>query len=168
VLAAGKATLVASYLGDLGFRGSAASAPLTVQRAASRTTLTLPAPSVKYGVEMSLKITVAVAPQFSGTPAGNVVVSAGKVTLCTVRLASATHTCTLPSERALSAGRHALIASYPGSADFAPSSATKTLTVNQATTPGSDALRHWSACGSLPMILLQSSSGCRLAPAATG
>jgi hypothetical protein len=60
-----------------------------------------------------------------------VLVTAGKPTLCTVRLASATHTCSLPSERALSPGRHVLTASYRGSADFAPSSATKTLTVTK-------------------------------------
>ena len=131
VLGAGKAVLVASYPGDLGFGSSAADATLTVRRATSRTTLTLSPASVKYGHETSVKITVAVAPQFSGTPTGNVIITAGKATLCTVRLASATHTCSLPSKRALSPGRHVLTASYRGSADFAPSSAVKTLTVTR-------------------------------------
>ena len=131
VLGAGKAVLVASYPGDLGFNSSSADATLTVRRATSRTTLTLSPASVKYGHETSVKITVAVAPQFSGTPAGNVIITAGKATLCTVRLASATHTCSLPSKRALSPGRHVLTASYRGSADFAPSSAAKTLTVTK-------------------------------------
>ena len=71
------------------------------------------------------------APQFSGTPAGNVIITAGKATLCTVRLASATHACSLPSKRALSPGLHVLTASYQGSADFALSSAAKTLTVTR-------------------------------------
>lgn len=137
-------------------------------RATSRTTLTLSASSVKYGNEMSLTITVAVAAQFSGTPAGNVVVTAGQATLCTVRLGSATHTCSLPSERALGPGRHVLAASYPGSADFAPSSATQTLAVDQAISPGSDSLRHRSSCRPLPMISLRSSSGCSPAPATSG
>jgi hypothetical protein len=131
ILSAGKATLVASYPGDPGFNSSSGDATLTVQRATSLTTLTLSPTSVKYGNETSVKITVAVAPQFSGTPAGNVVVTAGKATLCTVRLASATHTCSPPSQRALSPGRHVLTASYQGSADFAPSSAAKTLTVTR-------------------------------------
>jgi Bacterial Ig-like domain (group 3) len=96
-------------------------ATLTVRRATSRTTLTLSPASVKYGHETSVKITVAVAPQFSGTPADNVIITSGKATLCTVRLASATHTCSLPSKRALNPGRHVLTASYRGSADFAPS-----------------------------------------------
>jgi hypothetical protein len=128
---AGKAVLVAPYPGDPGFNSSAADATVTVPRATSRTTLTLSAASVKYGHEMSVKITVAVAPQFSGTPAGNVIITAGRATLCTIRLASATHTCPLPSDRALSPGQHVLAASYRGSTDFAPSSATKTLTVTR-------------------------------------
>lgn len=131
VLGAGKAVLVASYPGDPGFNSSAADAMLTVRRATSRTTLTLSAASVKYGHEMSVKITAAVAPQFSGSPAGNVIITAGKATLCTVRLASATHTCSLPSQRALNPGRHMLTASYRGSTEFAPSSAAKTLTVTR-------------------------------------
>jgi hypothetical protein len=106
-------------------------ATLTVRRAASRTTLTLSPASVKYEHETSVKITVAVAPQFSGTPAGNVIIRSGQATLCTARLASATHTCPFPSKRALSPGRHVLTASYQGSADFAPSSAVKTLTVTR-------------------------------------
>ena len=131
VLSAGKATLVASYPGDPGFNASAADAALTVRRATSRTTLTLSPASVKYGKETSVKITLAVAPQFSGTPTGNVIITAGKVTLCTVRLTRTTHTCSLPSKRTLNPGRHVLTASYQGSADFAPSSATKTLTVTR-------------------------------------
>ena len=164
VLGAGRATLVASYPGDPGFRGSTAGAPLTVQRASSRAALTLSATSVRYGHEMSVRLTVAVAPRYSGTPAGNVVITAGKVTLCTVRLASATHTCTLPSERVLNPGRHALVASYSGSIDFAPSSVTRTLTVESAITPESNALPPRSACRPLPMISLRGPSGFSLTP----
>ena len=131
VVGAGTATLVAGYPGDLGFNSSAADATLTVRRATSRTTLTLSPASVKYGHEMSVKITVAVAPQFFGSPTGDVIITAGRATLCTVRLASTTHTCSLPSKRALSPGRHVLTASYRGSADFAPSSATNRLTVTR-------------------------------------
>jgi len=164
VLGAGRATLVASYPGDPGFRGSTAGAPLTVQRASSRAALTLSATSVRYGHEMSVRLTVAVAPRYSGTPAGNVVITAGKVTLCTVRLASATHTCRLPSERVLNPGRHALVASYSGSIDFAPSSVTRTLTVEPAITPESNALPPRSACRPLPMISLRGPSGFSLTP----
>ncbi len=168
VLGAGKATLVASYPGDLGFRGSTAGATLTVRRATTRTTLLLSASSVRYGHEMSAKIAVAVAPQFTGAPTGNVVITAGQLTLCTVRLDSGTHTCTLPTERALSPGRHVLVASYRGGTDFVPSSAAKALTVDQAITPGTEALTYRSPCHPLQMVSLHPSSGCLPTPTSTG
>jgi Family of unknown function (DUF6247) len=116
---------------DPGFGSSSAGATLTVQRA----TLTDHPHTVggvgevrerDFGQDHRCR-----GPAVLRHPAGNVVVTAGQATLCTVRLASATHLCSLPSEQALRPGRHVLTASCQGSADFAPSSAAKTLTVTR-------------------------------------
>ena len=87
---------------------------------------------MNYGHETSVKLTVAVAPQFSGSPRGNVIITVGKATLCTIRLSAHGGNCSLPSQRVLSIGKHLVVASYQGSADFAPSSTSRTLTVTKA------------------------------------
>ena len=95
VLGAGKAALVASYPGDLGFRSSAADATLTVRRATSRTTLTLSPTSVKYGSTGTRSRSRSPSPWPRSSPApppGTSSSRPAKATLCTVRLASATHT----------------------------------------------------------------------------
>ena len=135
--ASGKAALVASYPGDLGLPPAAsAGATLTVRRATSRTTLTLSPASVKYGStgdETSLKNTVAVAPHFSGTPAGNVVVTAGRGHAAHRPAGPARRTpSSPPSAAGAQPGRHALSCVRPGRRpSFAPSSAAKTLTVTK-------------------------------------
>jgi alpha-tubulin suppressor-like RCC1 family protein len=132
VLNTGRAALTASYTGSAEFLPSSASAALQVREAQSRTSLTLSPASVAYGHEQSLKLTVTVAPQYSGSPRGTVIIAVGQTTLCTIRLSAQGGSCTPASPRVLSIGKHLVAASYQGSADFAPSSTSRTLTVTKA------------------------------------
>ena len=132
VLNAGRATLTASYTGSADFLPSSASAALQVREAQSRTSLALSPASVVYGHEQSLKLTVTVAPQYSGSPRGTVIIAVGQTTLCTIRLSAQGGNCSPASPRVLSIGKHLVVASYQGSADFAPSSTSRTLTVTKA------------------------------------
>lgn len=131
LLSPGKTSLRATYKGDASFRKSSAGARLKVRRAASQTNLTLSAASVAYGHEHSLKITVTVAPQYSGTPRGTVIIAVGQTTLCVVRLSHGMASCA-PTRKALSPGQRLVVASYQGSANFTPSSAAKELTVTNS------------------------------------
>jgi hypothetical protein len=84
---------------------------------------------VTCGHEQAERLTVSVAPRYSGTPGGTVTVKSGTVTVCTIKLASGKGSCTLSAAK-LPAGPHTLAAAYPGSSDFTSStSARKTLTV---------------------------------------
>ena len=127
----GRAALTASYTGSADFRPSSAAA-LQVREAQSRTSLTLSPASVAYGHEQSLKLTVTVAPQYSGSPRGAVIIAVGQTTLCTIRLSAQGGSCSPASPRVLTIGKHLIVASYQGSADFAPSSTSRTLTVTKA------------------------------------
>jgi hypothetical protein len=96
----------------------------------------LSAAKVTYGAEKTERVTVTVAPQYTGAPAGTVTVKAGTRTVCTVTLASGTGSCTLTAAQ-LPPGIQHLTATYNGSAGFAPStSAAKTLTVVRAARTG--------------------------------
>ena len=132
VLNTGRATLTASYTGSADFLPSSASAALQVREAQARTSLTLSPASVAYGHEQSLKLTVTVAPQYSGSPRGAVIIAVGQTTLCTIRLSAQGGSCSPASPRVLAIGKHLIVASYQGSADFAPSSTSRTLTVTKA------------------------------------
>jgi hypothetical protein len=96
----------------------------------SRTALTLSAGSVTYGNEQRERITVTVSPQRSGKPSGTVTVRTGSTVLCAFALNSAGNgSCTLSAKR-LAAGKHSLVASYPGSVGYSGSgSAAKVVTV---------------------------------------
>ena len=132
VLNTGRATLTASYTGSADFLPSSASAALQVREPQSRTSLTLSPASVAYGHEQSLKLTVTVAPQYSGSPRGTVIIAVGQTTLCTIRLSAQGGSCSPASPRVLTIGKHLIVASYQGSADFAASSTSRTLTVTKA------------------------------------
>ena len=132
VLNAGRATLAASYAGSADFFPSSSGAALQVREAQSRTSLALSPASVAYGHEQSLKLTVTVAPQYSGSPRGTVIIAVGQTTLCTIRLSAQGDSCSPASPRVLTIGKHLVVASYQGSADFAPSSTSRTLTVTRA------------------------------------
>ncbi len=129
-LTAGTAHLTATYTGNTDFAPSTSAAKtLTVSKATTKTTLSLSATKVTYGHEQSERLTVSVAPQYSGTPTGKVTIKSGTVTVCTITLASGKGSCTLTATR-LTAGTAHLTATYTGSTDFAGStSAAKTLTV---------------------------------------
>ena len=135
VLSAGKAGLVAAYTGSADFLRSSAHTTLRVTKAKTQTTLTLSPASVAYGKERSLKLSVTVAPQYSGTPSGAVIVAVGQTTLCTIRLNGGTGSCSPSSQKALSRGKHLVVASYKGSIDFLQSSASKTVMVRKREWP---------------------------------
>src|SRR6202012_6104830 len=98
-------------------------------KAASKTALALSAAKVTYGREQAERLTVTVAPQYGGTPAGTVTVRSGTVTVCTITLEAGCGALTLPAPR-FAPGSPLRTAAYTGGADFAASaSAAKTLTV---------------------------------------
>jgi microcystin-dependent protein len=85
---------------------------------------------VTYGHEAAERLSVAVFAQYAGTPSGRVVVTAGKATICVIKLRSGKGSCRLRS-RQLKVGTHHLRATYADSTNFAGSSAQKTVTVVQ-------------------------------------
>lgn len=128
--AVGPVSLAASYAGGSWFAPSASAAKsFTVARAATRTTLTLSAPTVTYGRERSERLTVTVAPQYAGPPEGTVTIRSGRTSVCVIRLSSGRGACALTA-RQLKAATYRLVASWPADRDFGPSaSAAKTLKV---------------------------------------
>jgi hypothetical protein len=127
--APGTLKFVASYGGSAGGRPSRASASLRLNRATSKTSLLMSAASVTYGHEQSERLSVRVAPQFSGTPGGRVTVRAGHTVVCVITLAAGAGSCTLTAKK-LTPGRYRLAASYAGSSGFgASASAARTLVV---------------------------------------
>jgi hypothetical protein len=129
-LAVGAAKITVSYGGDANFVGSASrTVTLGIAKAASTTTLGLSAAKVTYGKEQAERLSVAVAPQYDGMPAGRVTVRSGDATVCVITLAAGKGSCAL-SARSLRIGPHALLVVYPGCADFTSSaSVRRTLTV---------------------------------------
>jgi len=131
-LSVGSHVLTGSYSGDSNFGSSTVTKTVKITKAASKTSLTLSAATVAYGKEKTLIMTVKVSPQFSGTPGGQVIITAGSTTLCTVTLSGGTGKCSPRTETALSPGKHTVVAAYQGSTNFATSSASKSLTVSKA------------------------------------
>jgi len=128
---AGTYQLTATYSGDTTYVGSAsATQALIVAKAVSRASLSLSNITATYGHENTEHLTVTVAPQYRGTPVGEVTVIARKTILCVITLNKAGKgTCTLTA-RQLKAGTYTLTASYGGSGDFSASvSGKKTLEV---------------------------------------
>jgi hypothetical protein len=129
-LAAGRHSITAVYggSGDVASSVSAARS-LVVAVASSTTTLSLSTGRVTYGNERSEKISVKVAPRYTGTPGGTVTVKANRATLAVIRLKSGTGSYTLSANR-LRAGDYSLTATYGGNADFGSSvSGKRSLTV---------------------------------------
>jgi len=125
--APGTLKFIASYDGGAGLRSSGAATSLTLKRATSTTHLMLSAARVTYGHEQGERLSVRVVPQYSGTPAGQVTVSAGRSVVCVVALASGAGSCTLTAKK-LAPGSYRLVAGYAGSTSFASSaSAAQTL-----------------------------------------
>jgi hypothetical protein len=98
---------------------------------ATTTTLSLSAARVKAGHERSEHLSVQVKPRTSGTPAGQVTVTAGSARICVIGLRKGRGTCTLRASR-LRPGTYHLVARYPGGSGYGASkSAKKTLTVTK-------------------------------------
>jgi Bacterial Ig-like domain (group 3) len=129
-LAAGRHAITAVYDGSGDVASSASAArSLSVAVASSKTTLSLSKGRVTYGSERSEKISVKVAPRYTGTPGGTVTVKANGATLAVIRLKSGAGSYTLSANR-LRAGGYSLTATYGGNADFGHSvSAKRSLTV---------------------------------------
>jgi hypothetical protein len=121
----------ASYLGQSPYGGSqaAVSVPVKVAQERSSTALKLSARRIAYGREHGERLTVAVRPQFTGLPAGRVVISVKGKTICTRHLENGTASCTL-TRKQLRPGSYRLIAQYQGSSAFIGSkSAAQTLKI---------------------------------------
>jgi Bacterial Ig-like domain (group 3) len=128
--APGAVLLTASYALSAGFAPSvSAPAGFIVAGAGSKTSLAMSAGTITYGEDQAGQLTVRVAPQFAGTPAGTVTVKAGATTVCAITLRAGAGSCTLSAKK-LPPGTYRLTAAYAGSADFKGSaSAAKTITV---------------------------------------
>jgi Bacterial Ig-like domain (group 3) len=120
----------ASYGGGISFQKSHSTAQtFTVRKATTKTRLALSVSSVTFGQERAERLSVAVAPQFRGTPAGTVRLKSGTRTICTIVLRSGKGSCTLPATK-LGPGTYRLTAKYAGKNGFAGSvSAPRTLKV---------------------------------------
>ncbi len=121
---AGTHALNAAYAAQGNFGQSSASGSLGVGVGA--TTLTISAPTVTYGANGIVTVTVS----STATPTGNVQLSVdgGAATTRPLTSGSTAFTITTPS-----AGSHTLNAAYAAQGNFGASSASSTLTVNKAT-----------------------------------
>jgi len=130
-LSPGTYQLTASFGGSQNFVGST-SAPQTLTvlgRQSTTTSLTLSAASVPFANEQTETLTATVTPATSGTPTGNVKVTSGSATVCTIVLANATGKCTLTASQ-LPPGSYPLTATYSGDDIYITSAdTTQTLTV---------------------------------------
>jgi hypothetical protein len=107
-----------SYGGGAGSKPSRSdTVSLTLSKATTKTSLSLPTATVKYGHEQAERLGVRVAGRFTGTPSGKVAVRAGGTVVCMITLASGTGSCTLAAKE-LVPGSYRLSASYPGSTQF--------------------------------------------------
>lgn len=136
---AGSKTITATYNGDTNFNASpaSASAPHTVNKANTTTTITdSPDPSVS-GQSVTFNVTVAavspgavVAPTTLG---GNVTITDGGTNSCVAPIVAGTGSCVITFPNA---GSYSLTGTYSGDANFnaSPASASEPHTVNKADT----------------------------------
>jgi len=118
------------YGGGISFqRSHSVTQTFTVTKATTRTRLALSTSSVTFGQERAERLSVTVAPQFGGTPAGTVRLKTGERTVCTIVLKSDKGSCRLTAKE-LKPGTYRLTANYPGKGGFTGSaSAPRTLKV---------------------------------------
>ncbi|MGD0701478.1 MAG: Ig-like domain-containing protein [Trebonia sp.] len=131
-LGPGTMHVAAFYGGGISFQTSQSfTHTFTVKKAITKTGLVLSKSSVTFGHEQAERLSVTVAPQFGGTPAGTVTIKAGTRTVCTLTLKSGKGSCALTAKE-LKPGTYQLAASYPGKGGFTGSaSARRTLKVAQ-------------------------------------
>jgi len=123
-LAAGQYSLKATYSAQGNFASSQASQTLTVDTAS--TTAVLTAPPITFGQAASIAVAVSSTP---GAPTGTVTLTVGSNTPITQNIVSGVATFGVSG---LGAGTYQLTATYSGATNYSVSSATATLTVNQA------------------------------------
>ena len=126
----GAIRVAAFYGGGISFQASQSfTQTFMVKKATTKTALALSKSSVTFGKEQAEHLSVAIAPQFGGTPAGTVTVKAGTRTVCTITLKSGKGSCALTAKE-FKRGTYQLTASYPGKSGFTGStSAPKKLKV---------------------------------------
>ncbi len=137
--AAAPYSVTASYAGDNNFGPSVSpSAPLVVNQATSTVALTISPSSATYGNLSSVSFHAVVSPQFVGVPTGDVAVSAGGETLCTVALVGGQGACQPPAGVVLPAtgSPYDVTGTYGGDVNFITSATTvgAGLTITKATT----------------------------------
>jgi hypothetical protein len=118
-LALGSHTITASYSGDANFHASAgddSAGPQKVKQAATATVVKSTATQTVYGQTVSFTATVRVSSPGSGLPTGLVTFKDGTATLGTGTLNNS-HQATF-NTAALSAGSHAITATYGGDTNF--------------------------------------------------
>ena len=114
----GAIRVAAFYGGGISFQASQSfTQTFTVKKATTKSTLALSRSSVTFGKEQAEHLSVTIAPQFGGTPAGAVTVKAGTRTVCTITLKSGKGSCALTAKE-LKTGTYQLTASYPGKGGF--------------------------------------------------
>lgn len=127
----GPHALTATYGGAPGFATSSAASLFWVDRAKSKTTLTLSAATASYGHQQAVKLTIRIIPQYTGTPGGKVAVMAGRVRVCLITLKRATGSCRLRA-RTLRPGTYQMLGAYAGNQDFkASASPAQSLTITR-------------------------------------
>ena len=122
--------ITASYAGNDVLSGSSSPVRIfRINKAASRTVLTLSTTKITYGKEQAERLTVRVSPQYAGTPGGKVTIKHGTAVVCTITLVHGTGRCALAA-RTLPVGTDHLIATYSGNGNFTGSAtAPKALAV---------------------------------------
>ena len=86
----------------------------------TRTALTLSARTVRDHHEKSERLSVRVTPQYAGPVPGTVIVTAGRTTVCMIRLRNGAGACQLSASK-LRPGTYHLVARYSRTTDFAAS-----------------------------------------------
>lgn len=147
MLSVGAHSLDAAYGGDVNYApstgGASAAVALVVSQAASALTLVSDTNPSSEGLTVSFSATVAAIAPGAGTPTGTVTFLDGATVLGSVKLAAGV--ATLPTA-ALTAGTHAITASYEGDPDFTASASAElseqvfpkgavTLTVSSSVNP---------------------------------
>jgi hypothetical protein len=131
-LAVGAHSLTASYSGDNDLKPSTSTAfTQNVSQATTTTSVSLSASSINFG--QSATLTATVQPAYTGTPTGAVTFLDGTTTLGISTMTNGSAQFTVS---ALTPGTHSISAKYSGDTNFTASNSTasQTLTVNQATT----------------------------------
>ncbi len=126
-LPAGPYAVTAAYAGDADYLGSSAAASFSITKVATSLSASASPSSTTYdgGVDSTLFA--------SGLPAdatGSVTFSAGGTTLCSASASTGAASCSAGTQ---DAGSYSVIATYPGDANYAGSTATTSFTVVQAT-----------------------------------